>query len=100
MKYKETARSPHYGKIYGYDNKGKQIEELDLLRIVVCKRESEKNCDEYTIGQLLRTVVEHKEDFKKIAILEKQIKQLQNKIDTMSKLMVLLDAEIKASKLK
>lgn len=100
MKYKETARSPHYGRIYGFDEKGKQIEELDLLRIVVCKKEGKKNCDEYTIGQLLRAIVDHKEDLKKIATLEKQIKQLQNKMDTMSKLMVLLDAEIKASKLK
>lgn len=31
MKYKENARSPHYGKIYGYDDKSKQIEEPDYL---------------------------------------------------------------------
>lgn len=100
MKYKESARSPHYGRIYGFDNTGKQTEELDLLRIVVCKREGEKDCDEYTIGQLLRTVVEHKEDLKKIAILEKQIKQLQDKMNTLTQVAVLLDAQIKASKIK
>lgn len=100
MKYKETARSPHYGRIYGYDDTGKQIEELDLLRIVVCKKEGKKNCDEYTIGQLLRAVVDHKEDLKKIATLEKQIKQLQDKVNTLTQIAVLLDAQIKASEIK
>jgi hypothetical protein len=29
LKYKETARSPQYGRIYGYNDAGKKIEELD-----------------------------------------------------------------------
>lgn len=39
MKYKESARSLEYGKIYGYDINGKQIQKIDLLKIVVCKKE-------------------------------------------------------------
>lgn len=33
MKYKESARNPEYGKIFGYDINGKQIQEIDLLKI-------------------------------------------------------------------
>lgn len=35
MKYKETARSPQYGRIYGYNDAGKKIEELDWLELEV-----------------------------------------------------------------
>ena len=99
MKYKESARNPEYGKIFGYDINGKQIQEIDLLKIVVCRKEGTIT-EDFTVGELLRTVVDYKKDLKKIAILEKEIKLLQDKMKTLTQVAVLLDAQIKASEIK
>ena len=51
MKYKDYTRSPQYGKIYSYDEKGKQTHELDLLQLEV-----EHEGKTFTIGKLLERV--------------------------------------------
>ena len=95
MKYKESARSPQYGKIFAYDITGREVQELDILKLEVVYKEKE-----YTIEQLLRTISDYKEDFKKIKQLEKDLKKLQDKVNTLSQIVVLLDARIKASEIK
>lgn len=95
MKYKETARSPEYGKIFAYNITGKEVQELDILKLEVVHKEKE-----YTIGQLLRIISDHEEDFKKIKRLEENLKILQDKVNTLSQIVVLLDAQIKASEIK
>jgi len=52
MQYKETARSPHYGRIFAYDASGKRTEELDILRVKLVHGN-----EEVTIKQLLEEVV-------------------------------------------
>lgn len=94
MKYKESARSPQYGKIFAYDITGR-VQELDILKLEVVHKEKE-----YTIEQLLRTISDYKEDFKKIKQLEKDLKKLQDKVNTLLQIVVLLDARIKASEIK
>lgn len=95
MKYKESARSPQYGKIFAYDITGREVQELDILKVKVVHKETE-----YTIEYLLRTISNYKEDFKKIKQLEKDLKILQDKVNTLSQIVVLLDAQIKASEIK
>ncbi len=95
MKYKESARSPRYGKFFTYDITGKEVQELDILKLKVVHKEKE-----YTIGQLLRITSDHEEDLKKIKQLEGDLKKLQDKVNTLSQIVVLLDAQIKASEIK
>ena len=51
MDYKQTARSPHYGRIFAYNETGKQVQELDILKIKLVHQNRE-----YTVGQLLERV--------------------------------------------
>ena len=51
MKYKNYTRSPQYGKIYSYNETGKQVHELDILGL-----ELEHDGVEYTIAGLLELV--------------------------------------------
>lgn len=95
MKYKESARSPQYGKIFAYSITGKEVQELDILKLKVVHKEKE-----YTVGQLLQIISDHEEDFKKIKQLEKDLKKLQDRVNTLSQVVVLLDAQIKASEIK
>lgn len=54
MNYKNYTRSPQYGKIYSYDEKGKQVHELNILGL-----ELEHEGKEYTVAGLLESVTEH-----------------------------------------
>lgn len=61
MKYKNYTRSPQYGKIYSYDEKGRKVHEYDVLQLEV-----EHEGVDYTVGKLLQMVVEHSAEEKKI----------------------------------
>jgi hypothetical protein len=84
LKYKNYTRSPQYGKIYSYNEAGKQVHELDILGL-----ELEHEGVEYTIAELLELVVAHSAEEKKIHAmlgaqsviineLSRTIAQLQN----------------------
>lgn len=94
MKYKESVRSPQYGKIFAYSITGKEVQELDILKLEVVHKGKE-----YTVGQLLQITSDHEEDLKKIKQLEKDLKKLQEKVNTLTQIIVLLDAQIKASEI-
>ena len=53
MTYKATARSPHYGRIFAYDEKGQEIKEIDILKVKVVSQNKE-----YVIGDLLKRVID------------------------------------------
>lgn len=84
MEYKQSARSPHYGKIISYDTQGRVVQEVDILRIKVV--DSRK--DEYGIGELLEQASENKHwialhgepNEKRIEVLETQLLSAQSKI--------------------
>jgi hypothetical protein len=95
MDYKKNVRSPNYGKIFAYDAQGRVIETLDILKLRVLH-----DGGEFTVGQLLENVVELKEQ---VADQEGRLIMLENamdKVDIMSKLVVLLDIKIKNLELK
>lgn len=52
MKYKESARSPQYGKIFAYDINGKIVDEVNVLKVIV-----EHEGSEYSIKQLLEKII-------------------------------------------
>ena len=61
MKYKDYTRSPQYGKIYSYDEKGKQTHELDLLQLEFTHNELD-----YTMEKLLSMVLDHSAEEKRM----------------------------------
>ena len=100
MKYKDYTRSPQYGKIYSYNEAGKQVHELDILQLEVAHEDKE-----YTIADLLQMVVDHSAEEKKIQAdlraktvlideLSRTIKQLQGKNDLLVKAITKLTAEV------
>lgn len=64
MEYKPTARSPHYGKIFAYDQNGKELQTVDILKVQLIH-----NNTPYTVGDLLASVV----------VLEDQVATLQER---------------------
>lgn len=79
MEYKQSARSPHYGKIVAYDTQGRVIQELDVLRLKV-----EHDGVDFTIGGILSYAVKHEGEVtilkQKVADLEKQNKEQDERI--------------------
>jgi hypothetical protein len=65
MKYKESTRSPGYGKIFMKDLNGRITEELDLLRVIVLE-----DGKDFTVGELLGLVVVNQAQVDKIKGLE------------------------------
>ena len=105
MNYKESSRSPHYGKIFAYDKNGFEIQELDILKLVVLY-----NGREYSIKQLLQLAADseaklaaNKSSIESLEAAseahEEQIRTLQQTAETLSQLVVLLNARIDAFKL-
>jgi chromosome segregation ATPase len=79
LKYKNYTRSPQYGKIYSYNEAGKQVHELDILEL-----ELEHDGVEYTVGKLLETVTTH----------SAEVKELQTDLRAQSASIVELDRTI------
>jgi hypothetical protein len=79
MEYKQSARSPHYGKIVAYDTQGRVIQELDMLRIKV-----EHDGVDFTIGGILTYAVKHEGEViilkEKVRLLEEQNKEQNERI--------------------
>ena len=95
MDYKKNVRSPNYGRIFAYDAQGREIESLDVLKLRVMQ-----DGKEFTVAQLLQSVIELKEQ---VANQEGRLEVLENtakKVDTLAKLAVLLDIKIKNLELK
>lgn len=92
MKYKNYTRSPQYGKIYSYNETGKQTHELNILGL-----ELEHDGVEYTVAKLLELVVAHSAEEKKLhAMLDAQaaiISKLENEVGTLK---IKTDALLKA----
>ncbi len=95
MDYKKNVRSPNYGKIFAYDQQGREIKSLDPLKLFVTH-----DGVDYTISELLETVIELKKQNenqeKRILIME----NVMDKVDIMSKLVALLDIRIKTLEIK
>lgn len=99
MTYKATARSPHYGRIFAYDEKGQEIKEIDILKVKVVSQNKE-----YVIGDLLKRVIDLDARLPLIEEFAAQngpvISNLTEKIDTMAQLVVILSAQVEALKLE
>jgi hypothetical protein len=89
MKYKESARSPRYGRIFSYDENGRELNELDILKIKLIHNESET-----TIGALLTLLRDYEKALKSIPELTEQIAAQRAQIELLNKLVVLLEAQI------
>jgi hypothetical protein len=92
LKYKNYTRSPQYGKIYSYNETGKQTHELNILGL-----ELEHEGVEYTVAGLLKTVTEDSADVEKlfhlINVQAGMISELQNEVGTLK---IKTDALLKA----
>lgn len=99
MEYKQSARSPHYGKIIAYDTQGRVIQELDVLRIKVVDNRK----DEYEIGGLLEASIQNghwitlhgEPNEKRITVLETQLLAAESKIAEQEQLIKDLTAVVK-----
>ena len=100
LKYKDYTRSPQYGKIYSYNEAGKQVHELDILNLELTHEDKD-----YTIAELLQMVVDHSAEEKKIQAdlraktvlidgLSRTVSQLQAKNDLLVKAITKLTAEV------
>jgi excinuclease UvrABC helicase subunit UvrB len=85
MEYKPTARSPHYGKIFAYDQNGKEVQSIDILQVQLVHEG--KN---YTIKELLKLVIELQAGEKALQEQQRELVKhaqvLQQKIDLMIQL--------------
>lgn len=91
MEYKPTARSPHYGKIFAYDQNGKELQTVDILKVQLIH-----NNTQYTVGDLLASVVVLED---RVATLQErhnalmlQTEVLQNKIELIVELLEIQSA--------
>ena len=106
MEYKQTSRNPNYGRIFAYDKNGLQIQELDVLKLVVVH-----NGKEYKISELLTLAAKSEAELAahKSSILslkaaseaqQGKIENLQQTVDTLSQLVILLNAKIDGLSIK
>lgn len=91
MNYKESARSPHYGRIYGYDESGKEIKELDVLKLKVVAKSGKL----YTVAALLKKVLELERVIDKMYEDVNKNTEMQKQVKILTQLVVALDAKIK-----
>jgi len=100
MQYKKLQRSPHYGRIYGYNEKGQKIEELNWIELEV-----EHEGQTYTVADLLKKQVDNELTMKallasnqKLAAKDKElgrtITQLESKIETLTEILTKLTTEV------
>lgn len=101
IRFKENLRSPHYGKIVVFDTKGNVSQEINLLDLVL----TYKNMD-IKLGDVLENAIRDNSSLpnldyriKKIEELESTVAELSEKVDVLSELVILLDAQLKASKI-
>jgi hypothetical protein len=88
MENKQSARSPHYGKIVAYDTQGRVIQEIDMLRIKV-----EHDNVDFTIGGILTYAVKHEGE---VAVLKDKVAALQEQNKLQDERIVALEENIKA----
>lgn len=88
MEYKQTARSPHYGKIFAYDETGKQVQELDILKIKLVH-----NGKEYTVGQLFELAFKMEDE--NIA-LKNRVLEVEVKVSAQAQTNILLKETLSA----
>lgn len=95
MEYKPTARSPHYGKIFAYDQSGKEIQTIDVLKIQLVH-----DGEQYLIKDLLELVVKLQAGEKKLQEqyleLVKHAQILQDKVDIITQLLQIQSVKQKA----
>lgn len=101
IRFKSNLRSPHYGKIVVYGLDGRVDKEINLLELVM----SYKNMD-IKLGEVLENAIVDNSSIPnlnyRITELEKlcdRIEALEAQNETLSQLVVLLDAQIKASQI-
>ena len=99
MEYKVNARSPHYGKIFAYDEIGREMKELDVLELKVCHEGKT-----YLIKELLAQVVANNQQLNEDkAFIQKagpELEEMAAQINTLSQLVVLLNAKIQKLEVK
>lgn len=61
MDYKQSARSPHLGKLFAYDATGKVVNEFDMLKVKLTHENSE-----FSVSELLKDVIDTKKELKKV----------------------------------
>lgn len=91
MNYKESARSPHYGRIYGYDESGKEMKELDVLKLKVVAKSGKL----YTVAALLKKVLELESVIDKMYEDVNKNTEMQKQVEILTQLVIVLDAKIK-----
>lgn len=100
MQYKQSQRSPHYGRIYGYNEKGQKIEELNWIELEV-----EHLGQSYTVAELLKKQVDNEKTMaglrsqnaaltQKTTEMGRKITQLESKIDTLTEILTKITAEV------
>jgi len=96
MKYKKFVRSPHYGKLFGYDEKGRQVIEYDVLKIRVISDGGK----EYTLGDLFDKILSNEADNRESRKIaegnSKELEQVNRVLETAKEERVLLRDAVKA----
>lgn len=112
MNYKQSSRSPFYGKVVNgkdciaYDKNGLPLQEFDILKLVLVH-----SGREYKISELFELAAKsevelaaHKSFIESLKAAseahEGKIEKLQQTVETLSQLVVLLDAKINALSIK
>ena len=82
MQYKQIQKSPHYGRIYGYNEAGQKIETLDWIELKV-----EHEGQTYTIAELLKKQVDNEKTMETLkasyGLLTQKNKDLSGEITTL-----------------
>ena len=95
MEYKPTARSPHYGKIFAYDQNGKELQTIDILKVQLVH-----NDQHYTIKDLLELVVSLEAGEKALQEQQRELikhaKNLEQKIELIVQLLEIQSVKQKA----
>lgn len=101
IRFKENLRSPHYGKIVVFDAKGNVSQEINILDLML----SYKNLD-IKLGEVLENAIKDNSSIpnldyriKQVEMLEETVAELAEKVAVLSELVVLLDNQLKMSKI-
>ncbi len=82
MQYKQIQKSPHYGRIYGYNEAGQKIETLDWIELKV-----EHKGQTYTIAELLEKQVDNEKTMEALkasyGLLAQKNRDLSGQITTL-----------------
>ena len=88
MDYKQTARSPHYGRIFAYDETGKTVQELDILKIKLVHVGKE-----YTVGQLFELAFKMEDENN---ALKERVLEVETKVSAQAQTNILLKETLSA----